>query len=30
MINEVDGMKPGDYSKDWEMHIPERAICDFE
>ena len=27
MINEVDGMRQEDYSKDWVMHI---AIYDFE
>ena len=30
MMNEVDGMKQEDYSKDWVMHIPQWTICDFE
>ena len=29
MMNEVDGMRQEDYSKDW-VCITERAICDFE
>ena len=29
MMNEVDGMRQEDYSKDWVMHI-ERVIYDFE